>query len=121
MKLSEMTNKDAFKAIAKILPVAKEIIKDESLLNIYLRKMNIDRNIEPMEYKRERTKFNIDKRSDLISYVLEHHDKSIFKILGILNNKKPSEIANQGFIETLGQLTEALNDEALVKLFTTSI
>ena len=44
--------------------------------------------------------------------------KAFFKILAVLNDKKPKEIENQNFLVTVAQLTEALNDEALVKLFT---
>ena len=118
MKLSEMTNKEAFGAIAKILPIAKEIIKDKQLLNIWYRKLELTLGATEEVHKQEKAVYAIDKIADLIPYLLEHHDKNIFKILAILNGKKPKEIAEQNFMETLGQLTEAMNDKALTSLFT---
>lgn len=117
MKLSEMTNKQAFKAIAQIMPVAKEIVKDKTLLDIWFRKLELTLGATEQDHKKEKAVYAIDKIGDLIPYLLEHHEKNIFKILAILNDKKVTEIANQNFMETLGQLTEALNDEALQKLF----
>ena len=117
MKLSEMTNKEAFKAMAQILPITKEILKDKELSNIYTRRF-MATSIERDVMKKEKQIFTLDKNMDLIAYILERHDKKIFKILAILNGKKPKEIEEQRFMETVGQLTEALNDEALVKLFT---
>ena len=78
MKLSEMTNKQAFKAMAVILPVAKEIIKDEKLLNIWFRKLELTKGASELDHKKEKVTYNIDKFADLIPYVLENHDKSIF-------------------------------------------
>ena len=118
MKLSEMSNKEAFKAIAKILPIAKEIVKDQELLNIWYRKLELTLGATEQDHKKEKAVYAIDKIGDLIPYLLENHDKNIFKILAILNGKKPKEIEEQNFMVTIAQITEALNDEALTKLFT---
>lgn len=118
MKLSEMTNKEAFRAIAKIMPIAKEILKDEKLLKIYFRRMELKSGLDMTELKIEKAQHRIDKIGDLVPYILEAHEKNVYKLLAILNNKTPKEVEKQGFVETFAQLTEALNDESLVKLFT---
>ena len=113
-----MTNKEAFKAIAIILPIAKEILKDPELLNIWYRKINLKPGMTEQEIKIAKANYGVDKVTDLIPYIISNHDKNIYKILAVLNDKKPKEIEEQGFMETIAQLTEALNDEALQKLFT---
>lgn len=118
MKLSEMTNKEAFKAISKLIPIAKEIAKDEELLNIWYRKLDLTLGGTEQDHKKEKAVYVIDKFGDLIPYLLEHHEKNIFKILAILNGKTVSEITNQSFMATLGQINDAMNDSALQQLFT---
>lgn len=118
MKLSEMTNQQAVKVTIKLIPVIKNIVTDKKILEIWNRKIDIEAGMNEEEMKIKQSLYVSEKLLDLAPYLLENHENDVYKILAILNNKKIEEIKKQLFITTIQQLTELMNDEALIKLFT---
>lgn len=118
MKLSEMSNKDAIKAICRLTPHIKGIVGDKKVLDIWYRKLELESTGDSQEMRKGQAKYVADKFLDLIPLVLETHEKEIFNILAILNDKTAKEVKEQSFLDTISQIQEILGDPALVKLFT---
>lgn len=117
MKLSEMTNKDAFKALGKLLPIIKDIMKDKEIFNIWYRKLELTLGGTELDHRKEKAEYGTLKGLDLATYLVVNHEMNIYKILAVLSDKTPKQVEKQGFPETLVQLTEVLEDEALINLF----
>ena len=118
MKLSEMKNKDAIKALCQLTPVIKKIVGDRKILKVWFRKIELKEGASQSDIKVENTKYVAEKLLDIVPLIFENHEKEVYKILSILNNKTSEEVEEQDFLQTLSQFTEVLNDPALLKLFT---
>ena len=53
----------------------------------------------------------------IIPILLENHKNDVYGILAAVNKTTVKSIENQPFMDTLGQVKDAVNDEALVSFF----
>ena len=113
MKLSEIKTDNSADVLCELVPLVESLALDET----------VQREIVNMFEKAEETsvgdivKFAATTAVKLIPDLLKNKRKEIYKILAILNDKKPEEIAEQKFLETVKQIKEAVKDEELISLF----
>lgn len=119
MKLSQLSTKKALSKMLMLIPIVKEIVNDNKILEVWKRGYKVKPNSTALEIEVAKQEATTEKIFELLTLMLEEHENAVYKILSIMNDKTVAEIEKQPITETIIELQELLNDEGITQLFTT--
>ena len=113
MLLSKLSTDESADIMVQVAPHIEELVNDEKLIDMLKnRKTTSDRS--------EAAKFGILTAFNVSIYLLKEHRKTVWNIVGVLNEKTPEEIGAQLFPVTVKQLVDILTDKDFRSFFTPS-
>ena len=113
MKLSQLSTDETIDIFCELTPLIADITSDEELMGEL--KYNLERDNMTIA---ELYAFGIQKIDKIVNVVFRKKKSVVYKILAVLNHKKPEEIAAQNFLATGAQVREIVKDRDLWDFFT---
>lgn len=112
MKISEMNNEQAAKALIRLSEPIESLCNDPKL----------DEMLETYKETREEPLFKSlgALLPKFIAYAIQAHKEDVFEIISTLVGKTPEEVANMNFLQTIKEVRESY-DEVLQGFFTSSV
>ena len=113
MKLSQLPTDEALDIFCELTPLIADIVSDEELMGDLKDKLSRDDMTTA-----ELFAVGMQKIDKIINVVFHKKKAVVYKILAVLNHKKPEEIAAQNFLATGAQVREIVKDRDLWDFFT---
>lgn len=110
--LSQMTTDETCDVLCIAAPHIQNMADDKNLIAEVQRRLPKGEHTQIDVYR-----FGLTRVVNLVPIFLKDHREDVYAILSLFNGLTPEECGKQGFLSTLAQINELVNDEDFVNFF----
>ncbi len=113
MKISQLSTDAGLDVLCEITPYLGAIISDEALTAELRRKINLDKDATQAEVYAA----GLDRITKLMPIILKTHRSDVYGIVGAINGKTETEIAEQSMLKTAIEIRDIVKDKEFADFF----